>query len=113
MQLAGHLKGHALQEYNLLRSEEKESFESAVEALCSHLEPGSKGVAAQDFKHATQRDSKSVSDFVRRLERTFRIAYGCDPMSSETRDTLLYGQLQEGLHYELMKAPAVSGATKC
>ena len=30
MQLAGHLKGRALQEYNLLRPEEKESFESAV-----------------------------------------------------------------------------------
>ena len=31
-------------------------------------------------------------------------------MSSETRDTLLYSQLQEGLKYDLMKAPAVSGA---
>ena len=112
MQLAGHLKGRALQEYNLLRPEEKESFESAVEALRSRLEPGSKAVAAQDFRHATQRDTESVSDFIRRLERTFRIAYGRDPMSSETRDTLLYGQLQEGLRYELMKAPAVSGATK-
>ena len=30
MQLAGHLKGCALQEYNLLRPEEKESFESAA-----------------------------------------------------------------------------------
>ena len=46
------------------------------------------------------------------MERTFRIAYGRDSMSTETRDTLLYCQLQEGLHYELMKAPAVSGATK-
>ena len=33
-------------------------------------------------------------------------------MSSETRDTLLYGQLQEWLRYELMRAPAVSGATE-
>ena len=33
-------------------------------------------------------------------------------MSSETKDTLLYGQLQEGLCLELMKGPAVSGATK-
>lgn len=31
-------------------------------------------------------------------------------MSSETRDTLLHGQLQKGLTYELMRAPAVSGA---
>jgi len=55
MQLAGHLKGHTLQEYNLLRVEERESFESAVEALRSRLDPGSKAVAAQDFRHATHR----------------------------------------------------------
>ena len=112
MQLAGHLKGRALQEYNLLRAEERESFESAVEALRGRLDPGSKAVAAQDFRHATQKDSESVADFVRRLERMFRIAYGRDPMSNETRDTLLYCQLQEGLRYELMRGPAVSGATK-
>ena len=112
MQLAGHLRGRALQEYNLLRSEERESFESTLEALRRRLDPGSKAVAAQDFRHATQRDSESVSDFIRRLERTFRIAYGRDPMSNETWDTLLYCQLQEGLRYELMRGPAVSGATK-
>ena len=33
-------------------------------------------------------------------------------MSSETRSALLSGQLQEGLLYELLKAPAVSGAQK-
>ena len=65
MQLAGHLKERALQEYNLLRAEERESFESAVEALCSHLDPGSKAGADQDFRHATQKDSESVADFVR------------------------------------------------
>ena len=112
MQLAGHLKGRALQEYNLLGPTEKVSFESAVEALRSRLEPSSKAVAAQDFRHGMQKDSESVSDFIRRMERTFRIAYGRDSMSTETRDTLLYCQLQEGLRYELMKAPAVSGATK-
>lgn len=31
-------------------------------------------------------------------------------MSTETRDTLLHGQLQEGLKYEILKGPAVSGA---
>ena len=31
-------------------------------------------------------------------------------MLSQTRDALLYAQLQEGLKYDLMKAPAVSGA---
>ena len=32
-------------------------------------------------------------------------------MLPETRDTLLYRQLQEGLKYSLMEAPAVSGVT--
>ena len=69
-------------------------------------------MAAQDFRHAVQRDSESVSDFIRRAEHTFRIAYGRDPMSNEIRDTLLYCQLQEGLRHDLIKVPAVSGATK-
>ena len=58
------------------------------------------------------RETESVADFVRWLERMFRIAYGRVPMSNETHDTLLYCQLQEGLPYELMRGPAVSGATK-
>lgn len=33
-------------------------------------------------------------------------------MSTETRDALLYGQLQEALRYEFMRAPVVSGSTK-
>ena len=37
-------------------------------------------------------------------------AYGREGMSDETRNTLLHGQMQEGLCYELMKAPAVSGS---
>ena len=68
IQLAGHLKGRALQEWNLL-----------------HLDQ-------------------------RRLERTFQTANGRDKMSVETRDTLLYGQLQEGIRLQLMRGPAVSGA---
>ena len=112
MQFAGHLKGRALQEYTLLRPEEKESFEGAVEALRSRLDPGSAAMAAQDFRHAMQRDSESVADFIRWLECMFRIAYGRDRMSKETRATLLYCQLQEGLCYEVMKAPAVSGAAE-
>jgi len=44
------------------------------------------------------------------LEQTFRRAYGKEKMSLETRDTLLYGQLQEGLKYTLVESPAVTGA---
>ena len=68
-------------------------------------------MAAQDFRHASQEDNEKVADFIRRLERTFRLAYGHDDMLPETRDTLLYSQLQEGQRYKLMVSPAVSGAT--
>ena len=108
----GHLKGRVLQEFDLLGSTVKESFESAVKALISRLEPHSKAVAAKGFSHSMQKDSRSVSDFIRRMERLFRIAYGRNSMCIETCETLLYCQLQEGLRYELMKAPALSAATK-
>jgi len=78
--------------------------------LHGRLEPQTRALAAQDFRHTSQGDQETVADFVRRLERTFTIAYGQDGMSLETRQTLLHGQLQEGLRYNLMKAPAVAGA---
>ena len=74
------------------------------------MDPGSKALAAQDFRHATQDENEKVSDFIRHLEKTFCRTYGHDTMLSETRDALLYAQLQEGLRYDLMKPPAVSGA---
>ena len=110
IQLAGHLKGRALQEWNLLHPDQRSTFTQATEALRSHLDTASKVVAAQDFRHTAQRDEESVSDFIHRLERTFRAAYGRDAMSIETRDTLLYGQFQDGLSLQLMQGPAVSGA---
>ena len=110
IQLAGHFKGRALQEWNLLHSDQRATFTHATEALRLRLDSVSKTAAAQDFWHTTQREVESVADFIRRLERTFRSAYGRDVMSVETKDTLLYGQLQEGLRLELMQGPAVSGA---
>lgn len=53
---------------------------------------------------------ESLSDFIRRLEQLFKLAYGQDGMGEETRGTLLHSQLQEGLCYKIMKAPAVSGS---
>ena len=91
--MAGYLRGRALQEYNLLRPEDKASFAEVVEALRVRLDPGGKAIAAQDFRHTVQFESESVADFVRRLERMFRIAYGRDSMSTETKDTLLFCQL--------------------
>ena len=110
IQLAGHLKGRDRQEWSLLPESEKSDYEKGVRALRARLDPGSKALAAQDFRHAAQDENEKVSDFVRRIEKTFRRAYGHDTMLPETRDALLYAQLQEGLRYDLMKAPAVSGA---
>ena len=99
-----------MQEWSLIEKGDRSTYASAVEALRAQLDPGSKTLAAQDFRHTLQKDGESVADFVRRLERAFRLAYGRDRMTAETRDTLLYGQLQEGLRYVLMQGPAVSGA---
>jgi len=110
IQLAGHLRGCALQEWNLLGGSERGTYDTAVTALRSRLDPGSKAMAAQDFRHISQKEGESVSNFIRRLERTFQLAYGRDGMLPETRDALLYSQLQEGLRDRLMEGPAVSGA---
>ena len=110
MQLPGHLKGRALQEWRLLEQTVQQDYRTAIEALRSRLYPGSKTMAAQDFRHSIQRSCESVPDYIRRLEKTYQIAYGKDDLNSATRDALLYGQLYEGLSYDLMQSPAVSGA---
>ena len=110
MQLAGHLRGRALQEWGLLEDKEKSNWDKAVLALHARLDPRNKVLAAQDFRHTIQKDLETVADFTRRLERTFRIAYGSDHLSRETREAFLYAQLQDGLRPELMQNSAVSGA---
>ena len=82
-----------------------------MKALRSRLETGSKAMAAQEFRHCSQAPGEGVADFIRRLEKTFRVAYGQEAITPETRNALLHGQLHEGLLYRLMEAPAVSGAT--
>ena len=106
MQLAGHLRGRVLVEWNLLSGEEKITYSASKQALHDRLDPGSKVLAAQDFRHAIQKDDESVADFVRRMERCFQVAYGRD---RETRETILFGQLQEGLKYGIVKSLSVSG----
>ena len=76
----------------------------------SRLDLSSRASVAQDFRHASQRDSEPVSDFIRRLEQLFKLAYGRDLMGDETRKMLLHCQLQEGLRDDIMEAPAVSGS---
>jgi len=110
MQLGGHLRGRARQEWDLLTDEEKATYSQAIQALRGKMEPANKALAAQDFRHISQGDQESVAELIRRLERTFKVAYGRDSMSQETRYALLHGQLQDALKHEIMKAPAVSGA---
>lgn len=76
MQLAGRLRGRALLEWNLLSADEKSTYPAATQALRVRLDPGSQVLAAQDFRHAIQRDDEPVSDCVRRIERCFQVAYG-------------------------------------
>ena len=110
MQLPGYLNGQALQEWRLLSQTEQQDYTMAIQALRGRLDPGSKTMAAQDFRHSLQRSSESVPDFIRRLEKTYQIAYGKDDLNTATRCALLYSQLYEGLCYDLMQSPAVSGA---
>ena len=93
-----------------LRATEKEALETAVVALRGRLDPGRRALAAQDFRHATQRETESVADYISQLKQLFHRVYGREGMSDEMHDMLLHGQLQEGLWYEIMKAPAVSGS---
>ena len=54
---------------------------------------------------------EGVSDFIVRLEKTFCLAYGHKPLSTETHNFLLYTKFHEGLAIHLMEAPSVSDAT--
>ena len=85
LQLAGHLRGRAHQEWSLLGAEAKTSYDTAVKALRLRLDPGSCTLAAQEFCHTTQGDAEKVADFIRWLEHTFNVAYGREGMSMETR----------------------------
>ena len=110
MQLPGYLQGKALHEWNLLSADDRKDYETAKRTMLARLDSGARVLAAHDFRHVIQKDKKSVADFISRLENTFRIAYGREGMSTETKDMLMHSQLQEGLSYDLMQAPAVSGA---
>ena len=89
------------------------SYLLATQEMQSRLDYGSKTMAAQDFWHTRQGPSELVCDFIRRLENFFSRAYGKDRMSLETRATLLFGQLQEGLRDSLMRAPALACSIRC
>ena len=53
--------------------------------LQNRLEHGQHSMAALEFRHLRQGINESVSEFIVRLERTFRIAYGKSGMSLDKR----------------------------
>ena len=69
MQLAGHLRGQALQEWKLLLPEEKANYQAAIKALKERLDPGNQTLAALDFRHSSQELNEPVSDFIGWLEK--------------------------------------------
>ena len=66
-------------------------------------------MAAQDFRYMFQREGETITDFIRRLECSFQLAYGQDGIQPETRDTLLHSKLQEGLKQNMTEADVVCG----
>ena len=80
LQLAGYLRGRALQEWNLLDSHDKVTLDSMVASLKVRLDPGNKLVASQGFCHLSEKDGASVAKFISRLETLFKVAYGKDDM---------------------------------
>ena len=65
MQLAGYLRGRALQEWKLLDSKDKIHYHSTITALRECLDPGNQNLATLDFCYASQKPSESMSDFLR------------------------------------------------
>jgi len=110
IQLVGHLRGKALQEWGLLSDSQKSTFATATAQMRNRLDPASKLMATQEFHHVIQEDTEQVNDFICRLEQPFRRAYGRDHFVAEMRDALLLGQLQAGLREAITTTPAVSGA---
>ena len=85
-------------------------FKMAVHNLREHLDPCSKVLAGQDYRHTVQTDNETVAGYICRLEKAFHIAFGNDKLGRETKETMLYGQLQEGLRLDILRSARVSGA---
>ena len=110
IQLAEHLRGRAEAEWNLLADEDICDFDTAVQNLKERLDPCSKVLAGQDFRRTVQGDNETVPNFICRLEKSFCVAFGQDGLSRETKEAMLFGQLQEGLRLGIIRSPNVSGA---
>ena len=62
--LAGHLRGRAEAEWNLLGDDETSDFETAVHNLRERLDPCSKVLAGQDFRRTVQTDNETVAGYI-------------------------------------------------
>jgi len=71
LQLAGHLRGQALQEWNLLDSHNIVTLDSTVTSLKARHDPGNKLVVSQDFHHLSQTEGEAVAKFISGLETLF------------------------------------------
>ena len=109
IQLAGHLHGCALQEWNVIEKTDKSSWDVCMSVLQERLDLGTKVLVAREFRHTVQKETEKVADYIRCLERVYHIGYGRNSMSWETCQSFLYGQLQEGLRHDLMQNAAVAG----
>ena len=58
----GHLRGRALQEWNLIPLEDKSAYSDAVQVLRSRVDPENRVLAGQDFRRALQDLWPSASD---------------------------------------------------
>ena len=61
MQIAGYLRGRALQEWKLLGPTDKTTYHSIVRVLRGRLDPRNQTLAAIDFCHTSQKSSETVS----------------------------------------------------
>ena len=91
IQLAGLLRGRAKAEWNLLADEDICDCDIAVRNLKERLDPCSKVLAGQEFRPTVQGDNEIVPNFICRLEKSFRVAFGQDGLSKETKEAMLFG----------------------
>ena len=110
IQPAEHLRGQAEAEWNLLADEDVCNFDTSIQSLKERLDPCSKVLAGQDFRRTVQGDNETVPNFICHLEKSFRVAFGQDGLSKETKESMLFGQLQEGLRLGIIRSSIVSGA---
>ena len=99
-----------MEEWNLLSAQESNSLAAAVEALRARLDRRNPAIAAREFRSLLQAENESFLDFARRLESGYRMAHGTE-LTRETRDFLLFYQLQDGLLETVAQSPQVGVAS--